>query len=1064
VWGIELLEEAVKQGCREAVSSGRPEAVLREFVQPALADLLAGGGFRSVAHDEARLSVPAPFEADDLDAPLVSYGRADAIYNRFVIEFEPPGALRPSLMHSATRHAVGQVKQYLRGLSGRDGLPLERLAGCAFDGYWIVYVSFERGEWHEVRPRPVDREALQALLDTLASLSTGRGLTADNLEQDFGRASAAARRLVRLLFRELEQPSQRTEAMFRQWSHDLGVASGPFSTADLADWQTICEELGVPPESEKASQVLFALQTYFSLVAKLVALVILEGVTGHELVSQLSEADDVFVAFESLESGKLTAVTGALNVVEPGVFSWYVYARTGELADALSEAAALAKEYSAEVVEVTPLAVRDVLKDLYQRLLPRSIRHRLGEYYTPDWLAQRVVGLVLSVPTPFALGPETRVVDPACGTGTFLVEVIGRQVEAAPDDAKEQTLELILRNVVGFDVSPLAVQAAKVNYLLALAPLLRSSTKPILLPVFMADSVSPPRRGALLEGDIYVFDSSEGSWEIPGPVVDGGHLMEVGEVLTRALLDEASRSDVEAQLAARLPAACSDPAVATGLGALYEKILGLHRVERNGMWWQILGNAFAPMLQGTFDLVIGNPPWVSWETLPEPYRRLNDSQWLQYGLRPDIPPERRQASRQVPVDLSMLFVARSMDKLLRDGGRLGFVITASAFKSELAGRGFRRRRLPSASYRLCHVEDLSRLAVFDHAANQTALMIAVKEANQSFPITVVEWSKGDGHSRSIPTSLELDAVLAMTRRTELAGEPVSPHDEATPLLVLPRPGLDATRDLRHSSFYADRVRNGIHTRGANGIFFLEILDQRPGEVKVRNLAGHGRYDAVPVIEDWIEADAVRLLLRGTDVQPGRADPQYALLFLHDGDHLSKPISDVDAARRFPAAYAYAKQFESLLRARHRFRNFDPTGTDWLGLYSVTRAAVAMHKVVYREISGTMTAAAVHSERIIPDHKLYVIDCETAPEADWLAEVINSDVVARIGRAFTMSTSISGSFLRYVGIRRLSGQEPPSTYRRRIERALGLGGRQLELIREALDVIAGLDADVDGHSG
>lgn len=180
--GIHLLQDAVERGCRDAVGSGRPESVLREAVQPVLASLLSGGGYRSAAHDEVTLLVPAPEDAESLDAPLASSGRADAIYNRFVIEFEPPGSLRPSLFHSATRHAVTQVKQYLRGISERDALPSERVAGCAFDGNWIVYITWERGEWHETRPRSVDAEVLQALVDTLGSLATGRGLTADNLD------------------------------------------------------------------------------------------------------------------------------------------------------------------------------------------------------------------------------------------------------------------------------------------------------------------------------------------------------------------------------------------------------------------------------------------------------------------------------------------------------------------------------------------------------------------------------------------------------------------------------------------------------------------------------------------------------------------------------------------------------------------------------------------------------------------------------------------------------------------------------------------------------------------
>jgi SAM-dependent methyltransferase len=1053
--GIELLQSAVERGCREAVGSGRPEATLREAVQPALATLLSGAGFRSAAHDEATLSVPAPFEADDLDAPLASYGRADAIYNRFVIEFEPPGSLRPSLMHSATRHAVGQVKQYLRGVAERDGLALERLAGCAFDGNWIVYVTFERGEWQETRPRPVDRESLQALIDTLGSLSTGRGLTADNLDQDFGRTSECAQRMVPLLFDALVGAQGRSRSMFEQWGHDLAVASGPFSTTDLDDWQVICEELGVPGAPEHATEVLFALQSYFSLVAKLVAL-IMEGATGHELVRSLREEKDIFAGFEALENGELTAVTGALNVIEPGVLSWYVYERSEALADGLSQATALAEEYSAEVVEVTPLVVRDVLKDLYQRLLPRSIRHRLGEYYTPDWLAERVVDLVLSVPTPLHLGPETRVVDPACGSGTFLVEIVGRQVAAAPDDERERTLELILRNVVGFDISPLAVQAAKVNYLLALAPLLKSSAKPIVIPIFMADAVSPPRRGGLLEGDVYVFDSSEGPWQMPAAVVDEGQLMAVGEVIASALCKGTERAEVEAELATRLPPPCDEAAVVSALGALYDKILRLHRSERNGMWWQILGNAFAPMLQGTFDVVVGNPPWVSWETLPEAYRRLNDAQWLLYGLRPDAPLDRRQASSQVRLDLAMLFVARSIDTLLREGGRLGFVITATVFRSELAGRGFRRRQLPGGTYRFCHIEDLSRLAIFDQAANQTAILVAAKEEHESFPVPVVEWSKAPGHPRTIPTTLALEVVLAMTTRTEMGGEPVSARDPASPLVVLPEAGLVASRDIRHMSVYAHHVREGINTRGANGVFFLDVLERHGSRVRVRNSVEAGRNRQVPVNEGWIETEAVRSLLRGEDVGRDTATPRLGLLFFHDENHLSRPLPDALAASRFPEAYAYAKQFEEVLRGRRPFRGWDPSGKDWLGLYSVTEAAIAQHKVVYREISQEMIAAALHSSTVIPDHKLHVIPCETAEEADWLAEVMNSDVIDRLARAFALSTSIGGSLLRYVGIRRLADEPVPSAGRRRIERALGLRGRQLDMLREALAIVGTLD--------
>ena len=227
------LQAAIRVGIHAGVGSGRPEAVLREHVQPVLSSILASRGARSASRDEMRLRVPEVSQASMLDAPLDMQGRADAVYNRFVIEFEPPGSLTKSLQRTATKHAVSQVQQYLRGISDKSGLPLERLAGCAFDGSLIVYVMWERGIWHTTRPILADPTALGALVDTLESLARGRGLMAENLHEDFGRGSDTAGRVIRAFIGVLEEqsPSSRAMVLFEEWCLDLGNASGPFSSS-----------------------------------------------------------------------------------------------------------------------------------------------------------------------------------------------------------------------------------------------------------------------------------------------------------------------------------------------------------------------------------------------------------------------------------------------------------------------------------------------------------------------------------------------------------------------------------------------------------------------------------------------------------------------------------------------------------------------------------------------------------------------------------------------------------------------------------------------------------------
>lgn len=57
-------------------------------------------------------------------------------------------------------------------------------------------------------------------------------------------------------------------------------------------------------------------------------------------------------------------------------------------------------------------------------------------------------------------------------------------------------LRKICQNIVGIDLNPLAVIAARTNYLLALGPLLaHRGQDPLEIPVYLADSVMTPSRG-----------------------------------------------------------------------------------------------------------------------------------------------------------------------------------------------------------------------------------------------------------------------------------------------------------------------------------------------------------------------------------------------------------------------------------------------------------------------------------------------------------------------------------------------------------------------------------------
>src|SRR5262249_20695815 len=148
-------------------------------------------------------------------------------------------------------------------------------------------------------------------------------------------------------------------------------------------------------------------------------------------------------------------------------------------------------------------------------------------------------------------------------------------------------------------------------------------------------------------------------------------LSQLGLVFASGIAERAVVNDVMTDLEEALPDVdWSDQVLASTTRDLYTTLLRLDTEDRDGLWWNLITNAMAPVFEGRFDYLVGNPPWVSWETLPNEYRRANETQWDLYSLRPDPPAGQRQVSTSVPLDLSMLFVAHCMDRYLAEGGRL----------------------------------------------------------------------------------------------------------------------------------------------------------------------------------------------------------------------------------------------------------------------------------------------------------------------------------------------------------------------------------------------------------
>ncbi|GAB4308507.1 MAG: hypothetical protein Kow0069_06860 [Promethearchaeota archaeon] len=131
-------------------------------------------------------------------------------------------------------------------------------------------------------------------------------------------------------------------------------------------------------------------------------------------------------------------------------FDWTAEVDVPPVDDALSSERAVDWRTS----EGPPGFPGDLFGPLYQEAFSNASRHPLGEFFTPAHLARSMVGDGLAKLAREGRGERLTVVDPACGTGTFLLEVVG-QLERSGSGLESR--------VVGFDANPLSVLLAGAN-------------------------------------------------------------------------------------------------------------------------------------------------------------------------------------------------------------------------------------------------------------------------------------------------------------------------------------------------------------------------------------------------------------------------------------------------------------------------------------------------------------------------------------------------------------------------------------------------------------------------
>lgn len=111
-----------------------------------------------------------------------------------------------------------------------------------------------------------------------------------------------------------------------------------------------------------------------------------------------------------------------------------------------------------------------VLGDLYEHLMEQGERKRLGYYTTPDFVIDFILDHTL-MPALERQGGSVRYLEPACGTGHFLVRAYRRirdyLLEINPTQSRLEVFKQVVENnLVGVDISEFAVRITLFRFLL----------------------------------------------------------------------------------------------------------------------------------------------------------------------------------------------------------------------------------------------------------------------------------------------------------------------------------------------------------------------------------------------------------------------------------------------------------------------------------------------------------------------------------------------------------------------------------------------------------------------
>jgi hypothetical protein len=863
-----------------------------------------------------------------------------------------------------------------------------------------------------------------------------RALTKQNLLTVINTKSDFVRESILDTYKEVDfnlhdyDGSSRVRTLFQEWNRVFGIMYGEDEEAtDFTEVSSKIRELyGINDEFSIDSKIyLFSMQTFFNIFLKLLIYSFLSQLVDPSFTvkQELSKAE-IDRLFDGTNDDSTRLVN---NFFEAHFLEWFTYTCSGFEEKIVNQTLNVIDKFDLSTFVLKPENVQDILQEVYMELIPAEMRHLMGEYFSPDWIVEHALDMA-----DYNGDINKTLIDPTAGSGSFLTHAIKRIINAKNGILTKEDICTITKNIVGFDINPISVVAAKANYILIVFSAFFDNCNedfgdPVSIPVFIADSILSPVVYTEENGDTLKLSTTVGELELPkfSNFSKGNEFL---TLLSYYIHEKAQYEIFKNQALGKGLIKSSDEAV---VKKLFDRLYVLHRSGKDSFWPIILSNSFAPTMIGNkFDFVVGNPPWIAWKSMSKSYREGTLAIWQSYGIFEKNAYDKKTTHD----DFGMAVTYVAMDQYLKNGGKMVFLLPASFLKSTKGGEGFRKfeiiRNGQNIPFCVECVHDFSKVNLF------TIPTVAIKfrkAKKMTYPMSSYRVYCQIGRRSKIDSHCNWDMVSQRITYEDLIAQPVDQNDRQSAWLTL-KDLTFANNVLDRSKKRFYRGRKGIEPAGAKGVYILKHPQkQRNGLLKIENdITRQRRQD----IKDkgahvgCVEETYVYPMLGGRNISKWKVKSNEFMLVPHTADY-KYGVPETVLAKDSPETFYWLSFYhDELLKTRiQNGKFFNSDINPFYRLDNVGKYTYAPYKVLWKEQAGSMSAVVVSSyyesiedadrnlftedKIIVVDSKVLMLDIYDEMEAYYVCGIINSPNVIEVVDGYAVSTNRGVDVLKYIAI-------------------------------------------------